>query len=86
LLGGDWLPETQTVVVTAAALLGAALCSRLFLGPVQADVWGAIACAAASIYSLREITSRLGEHRVVRTLRRTPGVSVLLSGVGEWRS
>ena len=83
LVGAGWVMETRKLVTIAAALLGAAICSQLFLCGFLADIWGAAACTAASIYSLREIAARLGEHRIVSVLRRTPGVSVLLIGLSR---
>jgi enterobacterial common antigen flippase len=83
LIGGGWRVETKNLVITGATLLGGAICSRLFLDGFFADICGAAACAAASVYSLREIAARLGEHRVVSILRKMPGVSLLLLGVSS---
>jgi enterobacterial common antigen flippase len=83
LVGEGWLVETQKLVVSAAALLGAAIGSRLFLSGFLGDICGATACAAASIYSLRELAARLGEHRIVSILRKTPGVSLLFVGLSS---
>jgi enterobacterial common antigen flippase len=86
LVGAAWLVKTQKLIAAAAVFLGVAMCSRLLLGGVLAEIGGAAACAAASVYSLREIAARLGEHRIVSMLRRIPGVSLLLIDISARRS
>ncbi|MGY0652464.1 O-antigen translocase [Luteimonas sp. A537] len=79
LIGYRWSAAVLRMMLISGALMCMALAANRLLSDIPAMALGALLAMVGGLWSMRELVSRLGvEHRVVRWIRRVPGMRKLV--------